>query len=74
MNLFFIFVHLAADSLKLMTVLFAETDSNLKLEMLSQLLYDQPLTAEADAPKADKPKHPGGRPKKVAEKKDGESE
>ncbi|MBQ1615686.1 MAG: hypothetical protein II086_00370 [Ruminococcus sp.] len=54
--------------------LFAETDSNLKLEMLSQLLYDQPLTAEADAPKADKPKHPGGRPKKAAEKKDGETE
>ena len=54
--------------------LFAETDSNLKLEMLSQLLYDQPLSAEADAPKADKPKRPCGRPKKAAEKKDGETE
>lgn len=54
--------------------LFAETDNDLKLEMLSQLLYNQPLTAEADAPKADKPKHPGGRTKKVAEKKDGETE
>lgn len=54
--------------------LFAETDNDLKLEMLSQLLYDQPLTAEADAPKADKPKRPCGRPKKAAEKKDGETE
>lgn len=54
--------------------LFAETDNDLKLGMLSQLLYDQPLSAEADAPQIDKPKHPGGRPKKAAEKKDGESE
>lgn len=54
--------------------LFAETDNNLKLEMLAQLLYDQPLDAEAvDTPKADKPRRPGGRPRKTAaEKKDGE--
>lgn len=53
---------------------FQSTDNNLKLGMLSQLLYDQPLSAEADAPQIDKPKHPGGRPKKVTEKKDGETE
>ena len=45
---------------------FQSTDNNIKLEMLSHLLYDQPLSAEADAPKADKPKHPRGRPKKAA--------
>lgn len=59
--------------------LFASYDSDVRHAIITTLLssFHNAKTAEAaeqETGRTDKPKHPDGRPKKAAEKKDGETE